>query len=134
MPDSNNWGVGYSEICFFEEVLDSHRRIRSFCRSHDIVFHITLWNGTELNVVLLNEYTLGLAAVHRAIAEFPHVGYIVNGGNWNAYTLEAKQYGSKNGIGIFIISEFLGALHWRNPKKYVRKDKNGDPVYRYRSA
>ena len=134
MPKSNNWGVQDIAIDFFEKVLGKHTRVKSFRRSRDILFHITLKNGIEINVLLVNEYTLGLAAVFQAIEEFSEAEYVVTCGVWNAYTQEAKEYGIKNRIGIFVIDEFLGALNWDKPKEYVQRDEDGNPQYRFRAS
>lgn len=133
MPDFNNWGVSYSIINFFERALTGHDKVRRFDRRQDIQFVIELTSGVELNVLLVNEYSLGLAAVLRAKAEFPDVEFIVTGGNWNGYTPEAKDYGWKNNIGIFNSGEFFGALNWTDPKKYYKKDDKGNPIYAYRN-
>ena len=133
MPDFNEWGVSYSIIKFFEHVLLGHDKVNTFERRDDIHFIIEHSNGTTLHVLLVDEYSLGLAAVLRARAEFPEIDYVVTGGNWNGYTPEAKEYGWKNELGIFNISEFLGALNWTNPKEYYRKDDEGNPVYSYKN-
>lgn len=130
----NDWNVSYSTISFVERALRSHSKVEHFERSQDIVFEITHINGRELKMVLVDEYTLGVAAVHRALSQFPGTEYVVTCANWNAYTREAKDFGRENDIGIFVIGEFFGALHWREPKKYVRKDEDGNPVYHYRAA
>lgn len=80
----------------------------------------------------MNEYTLGLAAVMRALSEFPGLDCIVTGGEWNAYTREAKEYGLDQGIGIYVISDFLGALNLQRFHTYVKKDEKGKPINRYR--
>lgn len=134
MPNFNDWNVPYSMIRFFARALDGHNKVASYKRTKDIYFTINLVNGNTLNVLLVNEYSLGLAAVLRAMAEFPDAEYIVTGANWNGYTPEAKEYGLQNSIGIFDAGEFFGALHWTEPKKYYRKDKDGNPVYSYQSA
>ena len=121
MPTYNNWGVKYSTITFFERALRSHNQVKLFNRFGDIFFHLNLTNGNEIGVLLVEEYTLGLAAIHRATDEFQNVRHIVTGGSWNGYTREAKEYGIKNDIGIFVIDEFLGALHSSKPVKYVKK-------------
>jgi hypothetical protein len=134
MADFNDWGVSYSAISFLERALSNHAKVRSFQRSKDIVFDVELKSGSSLRAVLVNEYSLGLAAIHRAQQEFPRVEYIVTCANWNGYTREAKEYGARNDLGIFVVGEFLGALHWTHPKKYVQKDKDGNPIYHYKSA
>ena len=134
MPEYNDWNVSFSTISFVERALRSHSKVKQFTRSQDIVFEIRHIDGRVLNMVLVNEYTLGIAAVHKALFQFPGVEYIVTGANWNAYTREAKDYGRQNDIGIFVIGEFFGALHWTEPKKYAQKDQDGNPVYHYRAA
>ena len=134
MSTYNNWNVSYSTISFVERALQSHSKVAYFKRLQDIVFEITHIDGRILKMVLVDEYTLGEAAVHQVLSQFPGIEYVVTGAMWNAYTREAKGFGRKNDIGIFRIDEFLGALHWTNSKKYVQKDKNGNPVYHYRAA
>ena len=134
MASRNSWNVRYNSILFFCRVLRTHSRVSSVRRSRDILFHVDLAGGTQIDVLLVDEYVLGLAAVHRAVDEFPSVEYIVTAGKWNGYTIEAKRFGAENDIGIFVIDEFLGALNRTEPKKYVRKDDNGNPEYRYKVA
>lgn len=133
MSDFNNWGVSYSIISFFERVLTGHNKVVSYERVNDIHFVVEHVNGTVLNVLLVDEYSLGLAAVLRAQAEFPAIDYVVTGGNWNGYTPEAKEYGWQNGIGIFNTDEFFGALNWIQPKQYHRRDRNGNAIYAYKN-
>ena len=130
----NDWNVNYSTIAFMERALGSHSKVADFERSQDIVFKITHIDGRILKIVLVDEYTLGVASVHKILSQFPGTEYIITGANWNAYTRQAKDFGRKNDIGIFVIGEFFGALHWSEPKKYVKKDKDGNPVYHYRAA
>ena len=134
MPVSplNDWNVSYSIITFFERALKGHSKVKGFTRTRDIFFEIELTNGTELKVLLVDEYTLGLAALHRAQSEFPKMGFIVTGANWNGYTREAKNYGKLHSIGVFNVEEFLGALHWSEPRKYYKKDSDGHAVYAYK--
>jgi hypothetical protein len=130
----NNWNVSYSSIRFFENVLEGHAQVRSFRRRDDIVFEIELENGEDIKALLVDEYILGLAAILRAKAEFPDVEYIVTCGDWNGYTPQAKEYGQNNSLGIFVLGEFLGALNWTEPKKYYKKDSDGNPIYHYKSS
>lgn len=130
----NNWSVRYHSIAFFERALRSHSKVLSFSRCDDICFHIELINGKYVVALLVDEYVLGLAAVHRAQEEFSDVRYVVTCGNWNGYTSEAKEYGLENGIGIFNSSEFFGAIHRSNPIEYVRLDEDGNPEYAYKTT
>jgi hypothetical protein len=134
MQEFNDWNVPFSVIKFFEDAITAHRKVAECQRTDDIFFTITRTDGRTLKVLLVNEYTLGLAAVYRATSEFPAAEYIVTGGNWNGHTSEAKEYGRQNSIGIFNTSEFFGALHWAEPKDYYKKDQDGNPVYDYHDS
>ena len=134
MPSYNNWGVEYSAITFFKRVLRTHNRVESFTRSDDILFRLQLITGEVMEVLLVSEYTVGVAAVIHAIDEFPDINHIVTSGVWFGYTEEAKQYGLDHNVGVFVIDEFLGALNWANPIKYTKKDPDGNPTYRYKTA
>ncbi len=134
MSEFNNWNVSFSTISFFSDVLEGHNKVESFQRINDIQFIIKHVNGTTINVLLVNEYSLGLATVLRAKNEFPDVDYIVTGGNWNGYTPEAKKYGMQNDLGIFNTDEFFGSLHWTEPKNYYKKDGDGNPTYAYKNT
>ena len=130
----NSWDVSYSSISFVKEVLGGHNKVTNFTRKRDILFIIKLKNGTTLNMLLVDEYCLGLAAVYRARSEFPEADYIVTCANWNGYTKEAKDYGTINDLGIYNIGEFLGAIYSDNPKLFYKKDDEGKPVYAYKVA
>jgi hypothetical protein len=132
MQGRNSWNVSYNTIEFFEKVLSGHTQVKSFERVNDIEFLVAKSSGEVLDVLLLNEYSLGLAAVLKAQKEFPGVEYFVTGANWNGYTPEAKEHGRMNSLGVFNLGEFLGALNLNNPKLFVRKDSNGDPIYAYK--
>jgi hypothetical protein len=130
----NNWNVSYSTIAFLAQALTADPKVASFKRKKDINFHIKLTSGAEINALLVDEYVLGLAAVRRALNEFPGVEYIVTGGNWNGYTPDAKKFGQENEIGIFNLGEFLSALRSRDPKNYRRVDDKGKPVYAFKET
>jgi hypothetical protein len=132
---NNSWDVSYSVISFFEGVLRGHARVRSVERRDDIYF--VIGRKAELStvrVLLVDEYTLGLAAVLKAIREFPKLDCVVTASNWNGYTQEARSYGDKAGIGVYVGREFLGALWRANVVGYTMKDARGKPIHQYRSA
>ena len=131
MSDYNDWNVSFGLISSFSDALRGHNKIEDFKRERDILFKLTLDDYTETYVLLLDEYTLGIAALLRALAAFPEAKFIANGANWNGYTQEAKQYGWDNDIGVFVMGEFLGALNWDEPIKFHRKDEDGNPIYHY---
>jgi hypothetical protein len=128
-----NWDISYSYIRFFEDALSSHKQVGSFKREGDNIFHIERKEGkSPICALLVDIYTIGLSDVIQAMTDFKGITCIVTCGNWNAYTPHAKTYGLENGIGIFNSSEFFGALWWKQPNKYHRRDNDGNAIYTYR--
>lgn len=134
MFSPEDWKVLETTKTFFQKVLHGHKRVHDFSVESDLIYNLEMEDGNRYRVVLVYEYTLGLAAVLKLVSEIPNLDFIVTGANWNAYTQEAKEYGEANDLGIFILNEFIAALYSRQPKSYVKKDADGKPVYHFRSA
>ena len=130
--EKNNWNVTYATIKFFENALRSHDKVGSFTREDDIRFMIRRKDFAEINTILVNCYTMGIADVHSIITEFGEVNCIVTSANWNYYTKESKEFGFQNNIAIFNASEFLGALCWDDYIQYHKKDDEGRKIYAIR--
>ena len=131
----NSWGVSYSVISFFERAVQGHARVRAVERRDDIFFVIRRKDRlSAVRALVVDEYTLGVAAILKAKAEFPDLDCVVTGSNWNAYTQEAQAYGDRAGIGVYVVGEFLGALWRPNVVGYRKNDDRGKPIYHYRSA
>ncbi len=135
MPQSNNWDITFSHISFLEKALGRHKCVADYERSSDIMFTIERTERRPpLVAVLIERYTVSLADVLAVMGEFPSVQGIVTAGDWNRYTREAKEYGLAHSVGVFNITEFLGAL-WRTDfVGYVKKDEQGRPIYLYRAS
>lgn len=126
---SNNWGVSYSRITWCERAVFTHSNIADFNRHDDIILEIVRKSGPPLTLACLDEYSFGLAAAQRILTEFPNVNFIYIGGNWNGYTLEAKEFCLSRQIGLYNSSELSGAL-WKNEFwNYHKCDKKGNPDY-----
>lgn len=132
---SNNWDVSYGAIRFVEQALNGHSKVEAFTRHDDIVFEIDRVDGmSEVTAVLVNRYTLGLADLFQALDEFPRMNCLVTSANWNSYTAEAKRYGMDNGICVFKVGEFLGALYSKEMMRYVPPDERDQQNQRRRRS
>jgi hypothetical protein len=130
MPEFNNWDVSYGAIRFFEDALASHKRVAEFERRDDIFFVIKRSHSlSQVNVLLINVYTVGLADMFRAKRDFPDLDCVVTCANWNGYTREAKEHAVKSKLGLFVVGEFFGALWVPGPFRYVQKDEDGNPIH-----
>ena len=132
LPQLNNWDISYSHITFVERALSGHQRVERFDRQRDIVFHIVRKDSLpDVVAALINRYTISLADLINAMAEFPEATCIVTAGDWNGYTQEAKEYGLNNGIGVFNISEFLvrcGVATWRSTLGRIKMAIQHTPI------
>lgn len=120
----NYYGVKYSQIQFFEKILETHKNVYKFDRHHDIVFDIERVGGDRLKAICLNEYTCGLARVMEVISEFPEINLIYVGGMWNGFTAEAKDFCLDSKIGLYNTTEMTGALFYSDFWAYRKKDKD----------
>lgn len=134
MSKFNNWGVSYSSITFFKDALNTHNKVKSVVRENDIFFKIEHINNNMLNTLILDEYRFGVAGLMKALDEFPEAKYIVIGGNWNKATSEAMNYAKDNKIGIFTFSEFFGALNYKDPLSYLKRNERKSKKNPFRSA
>ncbi len=132
---SNGWAVLYSSIAFFERMLKGHGNVAQSVRSRDILFAISRKKPTDcVHVLIVNTYTFGAADLFKVRDEFPEVSCIVLAGEWNAYTLEAKELANSEGIGLLMPKELVAAIWQEEPHKYFTKDRHGNPVYCTRAA
>lgn len=126
---SNNWGVPFHHITWFERLLSTHGNVESLTRTRDILFEIKRKEQNDsLRILCLREYTMGKTMVQRAQEEFGHLSIIYIGGGWNACTIEAKEYCMSENIGIYVSDEMTGAL-WRNDYwNYFKRDRDGNTI------
>jgi len=119
----SSFKVSYNAVNWFKTALSSHAQVNSVDVTDHHFFQILRKKTPQnVNVILVDIYTIGLADVLKARKEFPSATCIVTNGNWSSYTPDAKQYGLENGFGVFNTSEFLGALHWDELHKYEKKE------------
>ena len=134
MNGHNDWDISYATIQFVEQGLKTHTAVESFARHDDIGFDIGRTGGRDpVRVVLVGRYVIGQADVMKAAADFPGMQMIVANGNWCGYTPEAKEYGREQGIGVFEMSEFFGALHRADYLDYAKKNHKGESTYSFKN-
>ena len=130
MSDTIPFAVPFSTTSFVIGVLKSHKKVIDFQRPRDVVFDISRVPPlSDVRAVLTDIYTIRLAQLLDAIKRVPGVNCVITGGDWNGYTAEAKEYARQNQIGLFTLSEFVGALWWTELHKYHKKDEKGRPIY-----
>lgn len=120
----NNWGVTWSAISFFEQVLSTHTSVESYNRINDIQFEIVRRNNhSDVNAILVDDYMLGEATVYAILDEFHGVTAIVNNGTWNYIALDWKKMAKQTGVVVFTMADFLGALNVNQLDKYTNRNE-----------
>lgn len=128
----NNWNVSFAHISWLERLLRTHGNTAELSRHHDLVFELERKRQKDtLSIICLNEYTMGLTAVQRAIVEFGKPSIIYIGGGWCGYTEPAKQFCLHENIGLYVTDEMSGALWATEYWAYSQRDKDGNPVYHF---
>jgi hypothetical protein len=129
---TNSWNVSFAQISWLEKLLRSHGNFQALTRHDDLVFEIERKRQKDhLSVICLNEYTMGITAVHRVIHEFGKPSIIYIGGGWCGYTEQAKQLCLTERIGLYVSDEMSGALWASEYWAYHKRDKDGNPNYHF---
>jgi hypothetical protein len=86
----------------------------------------------QLDVVLVNIYTVSELDVLDILAENPGVNAIVTVSGWNGNTKRAEDMALREGVGLFTFREFMGAVHYYGDDflTYVPPDERDDRVVR----
>ncbi len=125
---SNDFGVTFAQISWISRWPKTHENVVSSWRSNDIQFDIRrkhgrpIWYDMSRRIHLWYEDFGGSGG-------FPDMNLIYVGGNWNSYTMEAKEYCLEAKLGLFNTSELAGAFYRDDFGAYHKKDKDGNPVY-----
>ena len=129
MP-SDSWEPSEATLEFVETALRNHSRVTELTTRTSQVFEVTtMGRKNPLVVLVVDLYTVGQADVVKAMDAVEDLNVLVTASTYNGYTKAAKNYATQNRIGLFQISEFLGAL-WKKRAmwSYVKHDKDGKPV------
>jgi hypothetical protein len=101
-----------------------HDKVESVEILRSQVYRIDRVDGMPPVIAYVGDiYTVGQADVIEISSEHEEVNCIVAVSNWNEYTEEAKRFALDRKIGLFTLTEFMGALNWTTFWKYSKKKK-----------
>lgn len=111
---SNTWGVPYSDITWFERLLQNHNNVKNIQRHDDIIFEIDrVKQSDHLRILCCRQYTMSMTLVQKALSDFGKLNIIYIGGGWNSYDADAKEFCNQQRIGLYTTPEMSGGL-WKN--------------------
>ena len=111
--------IAYSSRHFFENALRGHEVVLSLERMDGDVYRIERTNDRPpLAVLIADIYIMGQGDVYEISGEYNGIDAIVLVGFYNRYSRDAKETAKDNGIALFTLQEFYGALH-RTEKSFL---------------
>jgi len=112
-------------VAFFMERLSGHKMVKNFNEPQTQIFVVERDKRDTLTIYLTNIYIVSEANVFDVQRRHPGVNCIVTISAWNRYTDEAKEVAKGQGIGLFRLSEFMGALYYDKQRflDYVTPEK-----------
>ena len=111
---ANDWGVPFSDVTWFQRLLDTHGNLKNIDRHDDIVFEVDrVRQSDHLTILCCRQYTMSLTLVQKALNDFGDLNIIYIGGGWNSYTDDAKDFCNRRRVGLYRTPEITGGL-WKD--------------------
>lgn len=111
--------IAYSSRHFFENAMRGHKGVLFLEQMDGDVYLIERTNDRPpLTVLIADIYIMGQGDVYEISGEYYGIDAIVLVGFYNRYSCDAKETAKDNGIALFTLNEFFGALH-RTGKSFI---------------
>jgi hypothetical protein len=129
----DRWMPRQESIDFFRHAMLGHSQVEACKKLAPNKFCIVRAAPlSEITVLLVDVYTISHADIIKAMSDEPEIDCLITISSWSGYTREAKEYGKQHEVGVYLVSEFLGALWQQDHWNYVRRDDEGKPITHYR--
>lgn len=101
-------------IEYFKKAMLVHSKVRDITQLEQQLFEITKINNKKLLVHLTNIYIVGEAEVYEIMSNHSDkkLDAIVTVSLWNQCASDGKYAAEQHDIGLFVMSDFLGALNF----------------------
>ncbi|MEC2076390.1 hypothetical protein [Metabacillus fastidiosus] len=99
-------------IKFFLSRVEGHSKVLSVEQLGEQLFQITKMNDRKILVHLTNYYVVSEAEVYEILSQHTGIDCIVTISAWNSYSTGGAMVAKEQGVGLFVINEFLGALNF----------------------
>lgn len=120
MPDCYTKFPRPQSITFFERAMRNHNKVRKINKLSDSYYEIVRLDLSSIRVFVSNYYALSLADYYEVLEEYSDIDCLITISNWNGVTQDAYAQGKRNSVGVFKMDEFLGAINFEEPSRYIR--------------
>ncbi|TXK77740.1 hypothetical protein [Paenibacillus sp. N3.4] len=98
-------------IQFFLSRVGGHPKVTDVEQIDKQLFLVKKTNRRNLRVFLTNYYVVSEAEVYEIMSQHKDLNCIITISMWNSYSNSGKTAAANNGIALFKINEFMGALY-----------------------
>lgn len=126
MPAHNKsfpWMSYYGNYKFFEDRMQSHRKVSNVQNADDGLYEVRLIDGRILKVFICECYSFGMAEYYETVEKLGDIDAVIINSNWCGYTMDAKRHGREHNVGLFDIGAFMAALNINNYWEYLTKQE-----------
>jgi hypothetical protein len=109
--ESFPWPSYYDHYKYFEGQMDRHGKVASLTAERNGIYQLTRTQGDTLRVFICECYAFGIAEYIETIEKLGRLDAVIINSAWCGYSPDAKRHCRDEGIGLFKIGEFMGALH-----------------------
>jgi hypothetical protein len=115
----------YSVVKYFEEMITGHNKVLRLEKIEGQLYRVVKKDGYDVLVYLADIYRVSEAEVIAIKKKYKIINCIVLGNLWNDYSEAAKGFAAQQNIGLFMITEFMGALNYSGQEfiYYIPKKK-----------
>jgi len=99
-----------------EKFLKAHKGISSMDEISRGVLALHRKNGTRLRVFVTHTYFFTEYTYEKALAEDPNISAVLCSNPYGDYSKAAKKRTLEDGIGLFTLAEFMGALNFEGDR------------------
>lgn len=115
------WPSHYGHFDFFEDRMSAHSKVRSLKKLDDGLYKIGLSDSREITVFICECYSYGMAQYAETVEKRGKLDAVIINSNWCGYTGELKAQCRKEGVGLFDIRDFMGALNQKEFWLYLNE-------------
>ncbi len=105
------WTSHYGHYKYFEQQMVGHRKVTSLTPLGPGVYELTRAQRSTLRVFICECYAFGVAEYIDTIDQLGAIDAVIINSVWCGYTPDAKRHCRESNVGLFMIGEFMGALH-----------------------
>jgi len=122
---TTNENLTIKDLSYFITLVKNHKLIREVecgIGGSSQILKLSREFGDEITVYLTIPYTLGITDYQNIRCSFPDVNCIVICSDYSGFTNETKNEAEKEGIGLFMFREFVGAISRKDFWSYSEED------------